>query len=89
MKPMTEEEAVKKWCPFTMSNENPNKCKGHRCMAWKVVHEAIEREHHSGARDMILKLAVESNRIMKRTGPAGSYGKLQLDEVGVCGMLEK
>lgn len=32
---MTEEEAQKKFCPLTMSAEQPRSCLGSMCMGWR------------------------------------------------------
>jgi hypothetical protein len=86
MKPITKTEAATKSCPFKTGTQlgDVNICTGFDCMAWKEVHNEVKREDHSGAHDIVLGWAVDSNRIMRREGRAGSYGILILDAVGHC-----
>lgn len=88
MKPMTHNDALNKFCPFKFDSGLVTRtCSGNGCMAWNVVHPELVREDHSGANSIVLKEAVRTHRIMRREGPAGSYGKLILDEVGICSRL--
>lgn len=96
---MTEEEAKQKWCPFARDAESnaagytttntTAKCIGSECMAWREKHPRMQREDHSGARDVMIAEAVKTGRTMQRNGPAGSLGILYLDAVGYCGLAGK
>lgn len=90
MKPLKNEDAVRRLCPFTFHKpDGPDRCCTNGCMAWSVVHEAVKRENHSGAYDALLNIAVKTQRLVRREGPNNSTGFVILDEVGVCLRLEE
>lgn len=89
MKPLTKDDAQTRLCPFTFGGAlGADRCCTHGCMAWRVVHEAVRRENHSGAYGHLADLAVKSGRLVRREGPNNSTGFVVLDEVGVCARLE-
>lgn len=88
MKPQTPDQAAARFCPFTFGDQRgASTCLAGRCMAWRIVHERVEREDHSGARDVMNKHALDTRRHVSRKGPQGSSGILILEEVGVCARL--
>lgn len=90
MKPIKNEDAKAKWCPFGVGYVESNggyKCAAEGCMAWRQVYSGERREDHSGADTFMLQLASKTGRILRREGPRGSYGFLILDAVGCCARL--
>lgn len=85
MKPQTPDKAASRYCPFTFSDQRAaSTCLAGRCMAWHIVHEKVQREDHSGARDVINDYGLQTNRIPRREGGPMSSGFWILDEVGIC-----
>ena len=64
-------------------------CIEDECCHWHELHPAITREDHSGAKEMIFKHGLETNRTPYRTGPGGSCGFWNLDASGCCGFSMK
>jgi len=86
MKPITHKEAVKKECPIN----NFEHCIGEKCMAWKEINPRIEREDHSGGREMIAEQRSKRGyQEIKREGPPGSTGVLILESQGICELVDK
>ena len=85
MIPITHKEAIEKYCPFIVIKEKNIKCLGHNCIAWKEINPRIEREDHSGGKQMIYEQRSRRNmQEIKRSGPIGSTGIFILDAQGVC-----
>lgn len=70
-------------------DESKALCIGSACMAWRELHPRQTREDHSGASIDMASIASKTNRIVRREGPHGSYGRLVLDAVGYCGLAGK
>lgn len=88
-RPVLVSEAKKRFCPFLLAApDGPQFCAVGKCMAWRVVHDRIEREDHSGARNVLNDYALATGRHVRREGPPGSMGRLILDEAGLCMRLE-
>lgn len=86
MKPIEHEEAVKKACPFAKRE----RCLGEKCAAWKEINPRIEREDHSGGKDMMVQQRGKRGfQEIKREGPPGSLGVLILESQGVCELIDK
>lgn len=89
MKPITADEAAKRFCPYTFNGHRPaDKCIAGLCMAWRVVHERASREDHSGGRDHMVSEGSKTRRIPRREGGPMSSGLWVLDAVGVCARLD-
>ena len=88
MRKLTEEEAKNTRCPFKTTTESRETyfepCDGKRCMAWTKTDNRIEREDHSGGREMMYKSAFDRGQELKREGPPGSLGVWVLEELGTC-----
>uniref|UniRef100_A0A6M3JMY9 Uncharacterized protein n=1 Tax=viral metagenome TaxID=1070528 RepID=A0A6M3JMY9_9ZZZZ len=87
MRKLTEEEARKIICPkFSFKNNDTDYiyCSASKCFAWYEVDPKIEREDHSGANENMLRLSVQRNQRVKRTGPIGCLGLLTLEAQGTC-----
>lgn len=63
------------------------KCFGKSCFAWTKTDNRIEREDHSGGKEMMHKQAFDREQELKREGPAGSLGVWVLEERGTCSRL--
>lgn len=87
MRKLTEEQAAKIVCPFTLGSDKLQKCFGKSCFAWTKIDNRIEREDHSGGKEMMHKQAFDREQELKREGPAGSLGVWVLEERGTCGRL--
>ena len=61
-------------------------CIEDKCAHWRQLHSRVEREDHSGGKEMIFKHGVETNRVPRREGPGGSTGYWILDASGYCGL---
>lgn len=61
-------------------------CIKSECAHWQKLHSAIEREDHSGGKELIFEEAVRTNRTPYREGPGGSTGYWKLDASGYCGL---
>jgi len=87
---MTEEEASKRGCPYILNKQGyPKKCNP-ECMSWIMPRKRIEREDHSGAREIIQNEARERGyQKIKREGPHGCNGFLILEAQGFCLRLWK
>ncbi len=84
MKKVTVAESTKITCPFIQKHGEAIQCINEKCFAWEVVDERIEREDHSGAREMMYKIRLERKQEITRKGPPGSCGYLILEERGTC-----
>ncbi|MFW6046303.1 MAG: hypothetical protein ACOCP4_00670 [Candidatus Woesearchaeota archaeon] len=90
MKPITHEEARNKICPFSLKSDNVEYCFGTECMCWKEINPRIEREDHSGGKEMMLQKRNERGfQEIKREGPHNSLGVLILEAQGVCELIDK
>ena len=90
MRKLTEEEAIKLSCPKSFDNkiyEHGFKCKASKCFAWYEVDSRIEREDHSGSKEMMYNEGVERRQKVKREGPSGCTGILILEARGTCGLI--
>ncbi len=83
---MTKEEASKRNCSYLIDKFGfPRKCSTDKCMSWIEARKRIEREDHSGARDVIQNEArARGFQEVKRDGPSGSLGYLYLEAQGFC-----
>lgn len=61
-------------------------CIKSECALWRELHPTVEREDHSGGREMIFKVGRETTRTPYREGPGGSTGYWKLDASGYCGL---
>jgi len=89
---MTNDEASQKLCPyaFDIDGSSMETCAPNTCMAWIVANQRVEREDHSGARDVMQKIAATRNgQEIKREGPPGSLGRVYLESQGFCLRLWK
>ena len=85
MKPITCSEAFSRMCPFM---QDGMKCRGTQCMAFQEVHPRIEREDHSGGKEMIWEQASKRGyQKVQREGPPGSTGFFYLEALHVCERL--
>jgi len=87
MRKVTEEEAKNIRCPFkvaTQPNTHFKLCDGKDCMAWSVTEKRVEREDHSGAKQLMYDLSRTRDQELKRKGPPGSLGVWVLEERGTC-----
>lgn len=87
MRKLTNDQALKVTCPFTLNKENPEKCLGQTCFAWTKTDSRIEREDHSGGKEMMYKTAFDREQEVKREGPPGSLGRWVLEERGTCNRI--
>jgi hypothetical protein len=82
MKLMTEPEAKEKICPDLVTF----KCMLGRCMAWNIVENRVEREDHSGAKQLMYE-ELRRRSIgaeVKRSGPDGCQGIYYIEARGYC-----
>lgn len=85
---MTKEEASKTLCPYSHDgNGMMRTCDTNQCQSWLTYHPEVEREDHSGAKEMIHKIGMETQRRPVRQGPPGSTGYWKLEATGFCQRL--
>lgn len=88
MRIVTEEKARNLMCIRRSSIDGRKNCIGSHCFSWLEINPRIEREDHSGGKQMMQ--AASSKRgfqKIKRTGPVGSLGILILEAQGTCGEI--
>lgn len=87
MRKLTEEQAARIVCPFTLEKDIPHNCYCRDCFAWTKTDNRVEREDHSGGKEMMYKQAFDRDQELKREGPPGSLGIWVLEERGTCARL--
>jgi len=85
MKLFTEYDARQRLCPWMFEMVQTCACKG--CMAWVEVYPKVERENHSGAKEMMLREGIlkRGGQQIRFEGPDNSSGYIILDALGFCG----